>query len=152
MLALNGTTVQFTPMRRIIQVVLLIAVAATSVAAQQTYYSIYSYDGFIPELVISERPAELQASLFPEHYQSASASADMKWVSENDSAIVEFLTTRVDTILHVLRELSGIEWQETNLELFLVRYYPTLGSSRSPDPACWRNAKLRTNRSHPQWQ
>jgi hypothetical protein len=116
-------------MRRIIQVVLLIVVAATSVAAQQTYYSIYAYDGFIPKLVISERPAELQASLFPEHYQSASASADMKWVSENNSAIMEFLTTRADTILHVLRELSGIEWEETNLELFLVRYYPTLGSS-----------------------
>ena len=52
----------------------------------------------------------------------------MKWVKKNDSTLAEFWTSQGDTILHVLTELSGFEWIESEFEIYLLRYFPTIGS------------------------
>ena len=53
----------------------------------------------------------------------------MRWVTRNDSLISAYWTEKGDTILHILTELSGIPWQEKEFDLYLLKYYPGLGSS-----------------------
>jgi hypothetical protein len=102
-------------------------VASTAVT-QDTYYSIFSYQYSIPRVSVNNRSVSLQASLYPEFYQSHSAAHDMRWVAENDSQLVARWNTQGDTILHILTELSGIEWVEQDFDIYLVRYFPTLGA------------------------
>lgn len=113
------------------KITLIIAVAmllAASLAAQETYYSFFSYSYAIPRVSINDRSASLQASVTPDLYRDRSPVRDMRWVAENDSLIVALWQEKGDTILHILRELSGIAWQETDFDMYLVRYYPSLGS------------------------
>lgn len=99
------------------------------VSAQDTYYSMFTYHGFIPQVGLNDRAAPLQASLYPEYYKTASVGADLKWVGEHDSLLVQFWRSKGDTVLHILHELSGLEWYETEFDIYLVRRYPTIGSS-----------------------
>lgn len=108
---------------------ILVLIIAGSTCAQDTYYSIYSYDNFIPNLKINDNPAVLQKNLYPEFYNHNSVTADMRWVRENDSGITAFIMEKGDTILHILCELSGFYWEETELEINLMRYFPTFGNS-----------------------
>ena len=100
-----------------------------SAAAQDTYYSVYQYDGTIPEVSINDRSTELQAAILPWLYDDRSARRDMLWVGRNDSALVELWNQQGNNILHILRELSGLEWQEREFPIYLVRHCPSLGSS-----------------------
>ncbi len=102
---------------------------AVSAAAQDTYYSVYKYDGTIPEVSINDRSTELQAALLPNLYSDRSAQRDMLWVGRSDSALVELWSQQGNNILHILRELSGLEWQEREFPIYLVRHCPSLGSS-----------------------
>ncbi|MFH1687448.1 MAG: PDZ domain-containing protein [bacterium] len=116
-------------MKRIPAILLMIVLAASSSIAQDTYYMLFSYDGFVPEVSINDRSAPLQQSLCPKLYQERSVQSDMQWVQGHDSALATFWLEKGDTLLHVLRELSGIEWRETDFDIYLVRYYPSLGAS-----------------------
>jgi len=97
--------------------------------AQDTYYSIYSYDNFVPSIKINDNPVVLQKNLYPEFYSHNSVTADLRWVREHDSSITAFLTEKGDTVLHILCELSGFYWDESELEIDLMRYFPTFGNS-----------------------
>lgn len=116
-------------MKKIIFIAALILIAIVPLSAQDTYYSIFSYNYFIPEVKINDYAVSLQKSIYPNVYNSRSVSTDMKWVNENDSALVGFWNQKGDTILHILTELAGIEWVETEFDIYFVRYYPTVGSS-----------------------
>jgi len=97
--------------------------------AQDTYYSIFSYRYFIPRVRINDHAVSLQQSALPKLYRERSAERDMAWVSTNDSALVSFWQQQGDTVLHILREFSGIEWQESEFDIYLIRYFPTIGTS-----------------------
>ena len=109
--------------------VMLVLVAAATGVGQTAYYSIFDYSGFIPRVEINDRAAELQATLYPATYVDRSVRGDMQWVARNDSALVAFWLEQRDTVLHVLSELSGVPWVERDFDIYLVRFYPTLGSS-----------------------
>ncbi len=109
--------------------IIFILLWAGNARAQDTYYSIYSYDNFIPSLIINNNPVVLQKNLYPEFYIHNSVTADMRWVRENDSSITAFINEKGDTVLHILCELSGFYWEETELKINLMRYFPTFGNS-----------------------
>jgi len=117
-------------MKRILFIAALL-VLATGPFAQEAYYSVFSFDSFIPSVMVNDRAVNLQHELYPEYYGRVSATADLRWVRANDSALAAFWTERGDTILHILTELSGIAWRERAFDLFLIRYFPSNGS---PDP------------------
>jgi hypothetical protein len=100
--------------------------------SQQTYYTLFKYRSFIPEVHINDRSVALQAAVYPDLYNTRSAEADMKWVAESDSIARVFWKQKGDTVLHILTELAGIEWREAEFDIYLVRHFPTVGS---PDPA-----------------
>ena len=110
-------------------IVVIVLAVAVSGLAQTTYYSIFSFDSFIPEVIINDRSVTLQASLYEDMYQERSARNDMRWVERNDSLLVTFWEEQGDTVLYVLRELSGIEWQESQFDIYFVRYFPSIGTS-----------------------
>jgi len=116
-------------MRVILSTVTAFLILAASVGGQMTDYSLFSYSYFIPEVKLNDRSNALQASLFPNMYENRSARQDIRWLAENDSTILAFWQNNGETILHIMRELSGIPWQETRFDVYLVRYYPTIGSS-----------------------
>lgn len=116
-------------MKKIVLCLGSILVGCFAVSAQDTYYSMFTYDGIIPQVGLNDRAATLQASLRPEYYKKVSVRADMKWVTEHDSLLVQFWRMKGDTVLHVLSELSGLEWYETEFDIYLVRWYPTIGSA-----------------------
>ena len=101
---------------------------AGSLAAQDTYYSIFSFDGSIPKVGINARSASLQQALLPQMYTKRSAYGDLRWVQDNDSAINAFWDSKAYDILHVLSELSGLEWYEAEFDIFLVRNAPSVGA------------------------
>ncbi len=110
--------------------ILVIAVlVAGSALAQETYYSIFNYDRFIPRVTINDHSPSLQADLLPEVYATRSVRRDIRWVAEHDSALINFWEQQGDTILHILTECSGIDWQETDFDIYLVRYFLGMGSS-----------------------
>jgi hypothetical protein len=47
-----------------------------------------------------------------------------------DSAFVDFWKSKDDTILHMLSELSGIDWLEVQFDIHVVRFFPSIGSGR----------------------
>jgi len=111
---------------------LAVCAAATlvgAVRAQTTHYSVFRFDNRIPRVHINSRSAALQASVLPRLYEHRSERRDMQWVARHDSALVAFWQTRGDTVLHVMTELAGIDWQENEFDIYLVRYYPSLGAS-----------------------
>lgn len=101
----------------------------SSIYGQDAFYSIYSYEYFIPTVRINDNAHSLQQSVLPRLYKNRSLNQDIKWVTENDSALVDFWETKGDTALHILTEISGIEWIETDFNISLLRYYPSVGSS-----------------------
>ncbi|MEW5994329.1 MAG: hypothetical protein AB1744_08025, partial [Candidatus Zixiibacteriota bacterium] len=103
---------------------------ATASHAQEAYYSIFSYTHFIPEIRIDTNAVSLQEALYPDYYRTHSAARDLRWVAEHDSELVAFWQTQGDTVLHILTELSGLEWQEGAFDFHLVRYFPSIGSDR----------------------
>lgn len=109
----------------------MVVIMGGACSAQDTYYSIFSYSYFIPRVRINDRAISLQQNVLPELYRERSAARDMRWVAENDSAITTFWQQQGDTVLHILREFSGIEWYESEFDIYLLRYFPTIGS---PDP------------------
>ena len=113
---------------KVLVIGLVLCLCGVSVA-QDTYYSIFSYSYFIPKVRINDRSVSLQQNVLPGLYRDRSAARDMRWVAENDSAIVAFWQHQGDTVLHILREFSGIGWHESEFDIYLVRYFPTLGSS-----------------------
>lgn len=118
-------------MKNRILLYLVMGVIATSlpVSAQDAFYQIFSYDNFIPEVVVNNQTAQLQQSLYPDLYETRSVTGDIRWLGENDSVFVDFWQAQGDTVLHLLTELSGIEWQENNFDIYLVRHFNSLGSA-----------------------
>lgn len=113
----------------IVTAIILLALTAGTLS-QTVDYSFFSYQYFVPDVDINVRSATLQQSLYPDLYQQErSVRQDMRWINDNSLELVEFWNTRGDTVLHIIRELGGIEWRETNFPIYLMRYFPSLGSS-----------------------
>ena len=119
-------------MKRFLIYTVLIGSLIASASAQDTFYSIFGFNGFTPKVGLNDRSSALQISLFPKLYRTRSTRTDIRWLADNDSLLTTFWRDKGDSVLHILRELSGIEWYESEFDIYLVRYYPTLGSS---DPA-----------------
>ncbi len=113
----------------------------SAVVAQEAYYSIFSYTHFIPKVSINDRSVSLQAALYPKFYETRSAARDIRWVARNDSQFVAFWLEKGDTVLHILTELAGIPWYEAEFDIYLVRYFPTIGSA---DPLIIPSGGLKT--------
>ncbi len=116
-------------MRSIIICLAVLSIAVSSAMSQNTYYSMFNYNGFIPRVIVNDRSVTLQAGLYATVYENRSAQRDVDWVTRHDSAIVTFWEQEGDNILHIMRELSGLEWREVEFSIYLVRHFPTIGSS-----------------------
>lgn len=114
--------------KRLLLIIVLILGCLSSVTAQDVFYTIFDYDGFIPIVRINNQAASLQSSLFPDMYNNRSVERDMKWVIANNSVLSDLWLNKGDTILHVLRELSGLEWYETEFDIYFIRFYTSKGS------------------------
>ena len=89
------------------------------------------YDLPVPEVRLNNQAAQFQASLYPEYYLSHSVRSDLRWVRENDSALVAFWENKGDSALWLLAQLSGLDWVEDRFDIFILKYYPSFGG---PDP------------------
>ena len=101
---------------------------AGAVSAQDTYYSIFSYDGPIPKVSLNARAASLQEALLPKLYTERSAYGDLRWVQDNDSTLKAFWDSSSFDILHILSELSGLEWYQGEFDIYVVRNAPSIGA------------------------
>lgn len=108
--------------------ILIIMMLGSTIYAQNAFYSIYSYNNFIPQVKISNQTEQLQKSILPDIYKYREARTDINWLIQNDSSLSGFWYEKGDTLLHILTELSGIEWVEQEFDIYFVRYYPTIGS------------------------
>ncbi|KAA3634077.1 MAG: hypothetical protein DWP97_07890 [Calditrichaeota bacterium] len=115
-------------MKKLILIITLcLAVSGT---AQNTNYSVFSYTYFIPKVTLNDNTASLQQSIYPQLYKNRSVNGDIQWVKENNSLLAEYWSLQGDTILHILTEMSGIEWIEPQFDIYAVRYFPTIGSAQ----------------------
>lgn len=108
--------------------ILIVLSLSSGSFAQNAFYSIFKYDGFIPKVHITNQTEQLQKSILPDIYKYRQARTDINWLIQNDSSLNAFWYEKRDTILHVMSELSGIEWNEQEFDIYFVRYYPTIGS------------------------
>ena len=115
-------------MKTSIAALTLTVLLVVSGLSQEAYYSVFSYDGFIPDVKISDRTESLQRNIYPRYYGTHSVRADLRWVRANDSALVAFWEEKGDTVLHILTELSGIAWREPAIDINLLRYFPSVGN------------------------
>ncbi len=116
-------------MRKLLILTALLTLTASAAPAQDAYYSIFKFNNDIPKVRLNDRAYSLQKNLFPQLYLDRSVTGDLRWVSLNDSALASFWAQQGDTILHILNELSGIQWHEREFDIYLVRFFPTIGSS-----------------------
>ncbi len=114
--------------RRVAIVIACLLVLATGIGAQSSGPDT-SKASDLPGTVINDKAVSLQTSLYPVLYEDSSAALDMRWVSINDTGLIRFWHQNGDSILSALSELSGIVWTDETLTLYLVRYYPSLGSA-----------------------
>ncbi len=106
-----------------------VVMVATSALSQTEDYSAYTTGSTFPHVLINDRSVSLQKSLFPDYYENRSAVRDMRWVRQNDSTLIAFWQESAIHTLELLAELSGIPWAESDFDIHLVRYYPSVGSS-----------------------
>lgn len=78
---------------------------------------------------IDDGAVSFQASLYPDYYKTASATSDLRWVQQNDSALIAFWEVFGDSILTTLSELSGLKWVEPSIDMILLRFYPSVGNA-----------------------
>jgi len=117
----------------------LLCSGATTLSAQLTELTdpaedslpAVEYEG-IPPVNLNTRSVNLQQSLYPDYYQTHSALRDLRWVERNDSALADFWRESGPFVLYTLAELSGLQWLESEIDLYLVRYYHKEGNG---DPA-----------------
>jgi hypothetical protein len=111
---------------------IIVFIAAMTVVGSTTAQegpSLSELDPSLPRVTIDNRSATLQESLYPEYYRSHSLRRDMRWLTRHDSSLVSFWESNGPLILGTLSELSGLPWIEREIDIFLVRYYPTIGSA-----------------------
>ncbi|MGD8922429.1 MAG: PDZ domain-containing protein [Candidatus Zixiibacteriota bacterium] len=109
---------------------LALAVLFAGSVCSQTTSSPYVGDaGNLPAVTMNDHAVTLQRSLYPDFYSSHSSSRDLRWVAGNDSAITAFWDTYGDVTLNYLSELSGLLWKEKSFEIYLLRYFPSIGTS-----------------------
>lgn len=72
---------------------------------------------------------QLQRSLYPSAYLEIDAADERQWIAQQDSALVEFWQSSGNSVLALLADFSGFEWQESVIDCYLVRYFPSLGQS-----------------------
>ena len=110
---------------------LLVTVGFTAavVSAQDTAAPVSPERPLVPEVTINSHAVPIQQSIFPEYYRVHSVTDDIAWVTAGSREITTFFQEHADSLLRLLTTLSGIPWQEKQLELYLVRYLPSFGSS-----------------------
>ncbi|MDZ4723811.1 MAG: PDZ domain-containing protein [candidate division Zixibacteria bacterium] len=80
-----------------------------------------------PAVRLNRENISLQRNLYPDYYSTVSAANDIRWVTRNDSALTAFWQNSGQNVLSILESLSGIRWSETNFDIYLIRYYPSIG-------------------------
>jgi len=83
----------------------------------------------LPRIIVNNHAPDLQAGIYPNNYRTNSVLDDMAWVARSDSSVLAFIQQNGDSVLQSLSRLSGFAWDSRPIELFLVRYFPTPGSS-----------------------
>ena len=87
------------------------------------------FDLPVPEVRFNNRAVMFQTALYPDFYETRSASNDLRWVRENDSALAYFWEEKGDSTLWLLSQYSGLDWVEDRFDMYVLRYYPSSGSS-----------------------
>jgi hypothetical protein len=113
-----------------ILVILIGLVAVAGPVLSQTGDGVLTAGGnSIPRVTVIDQAVDFQESVYPELYRNRSTVADMRWIARNDSGVIAFWSAGGDSALSLLRLLGGIEWQEREFPLYLVRYYRTIGTA-----------------------
>lgn len=81
----------------------------------------------LPQVIFNDNAVSFQRSLYPDYYKEHSASRDLRWVQQSDSALRVFWDSLGTDILALLKDYSGLAWEERQIELHLLRFYPSLG-------------------------
>ncbi len=84
----------------------------------------------VPTVKINQQTASLQATLYPDYYAVNAVGDDIRWVFRNSDPVQSFWQANRDSILSSLANLSGITWTETEFEIYLVRFYPSVGEGQ----------------------
>jgi len=87
------------------------------------------YDLPVPDVRFNDRAVMFQASLYPDFYRTHSVQRDMRWVREQNTALMDFWDTKGDSVLWLLTQYSGLDWVEDEFDLFVLRYYPSFGGA-----------------------
>lgn len=77
----------------------------------------------LPEVSFRNANQFLMRAFYPEYYDSErKIRRDIRWVSRNDSLINETWDIYGDTVLALIKNLSGIEWEEKEIDIRLLKY------------------------------
>ena len=96
--------------------------SAAAVAAQ-------TGSGRLPLVTFDSRNVELQTTLYPTYYRTEAATEDIRWVQAHTTEIDSFWLRSADSVLRTLELLAGVPWSGDDLEIVLLRYYPTIGNT-----------------------
>lgn len=119
-------------MKRLILIIMLLAALSVSAQDQDTTVPLpFTFADPIPYVRLNHEAVELQRALYPGHYAEYNARSDLRWAAQSDDSLESFWLTQGDTVLHILTELSGIAWTESAFDMYILRYFPSIGS---PEP------------------
>jgi hypothetical protein len=110
-------------MQRLLTLI-IVFFAAVSISAQTDWSA-----GRRPTVLFDSKNVELQTGLYPTYYRTEAATDDMRWVQLHAATIDSFWQRSGDSVLNVLSQLSGVEWNEQGISVVLLRYYPTVGNA-----------------------
>lgn len=83
----------------------------------------------VPTIEVVTSTADIQSAIYPRYYLTHDPEVDIQWVKENSPPVQAFVALHSAEVLSRLSILSGFSWPEEDIELDLVRYFPTPGSS-----------------------
>lgn len=106
--------------------IFLLAVIPLSAQPPGEVTSKAGYPG-LPQVTFVTSAAAFQASLYPDYYRTNSVRSDLRWVEQNDSLLMAFWDSSGSAVLQELTRYSGIAWVEDEIDIYLLRYYPTNG-------------------------
>ncbi len=77
----------------------------------------------LPAVTFGSDNQLLMRAFYPEYYRSErQIRQDIRWVDRNDSLIIETWDIYGDTILALIKTLSGIDWEEKEINIRLLKY------------------------------
>lgn len=139
-------------MQKLLLTGLLVAICLSPVWAQENAYD-YGYEDIpdstpvsytnLPKVEFEHYNLELMRSFYPIYYKSEyTIRKDIRSVTREDSSFIALWDSVGNSVLYNIKELSGIEWVEDEIDVHLVKFLPSLGLY-DPLVMPWEGVKTR---------